>query len=121
MIRYVCLDEDGRITGSGTSTDPSSFEPIRQHHKGNVDIVPHDMKIEHGAKYDRKEKRIVAPPLLIEPPKLMLTPEQERHAAMPPIEEFAEAFYQERRGNPAMMEAYLRKRDKVERKFSKAP
>lgn len=120
MIRYVSLDEEGAVAVVGTSTDPTSFELIRQHHKDNIEVVPHDMEIEVGAKFDRATKKIVAAARPREAPKLMLTPEQERHVAMPPIEEFAEAFYQERRGNPAPMEAYLRKRDKVERKFAKA-
>lgn len=119
MIRYINLDDEGLVTGVGTSTDLASFEFVRDHHKGNVEVVPHGMEIEHGAKYDRKTKKIVAKARPQAAPKIVLTPEQERYAAMPPIEEFAEAYYQERRGNPAPMEAYLLKRDKVERKFSK--
>ena len=119
MTRYINLDDEGLIVGIGSTTDPASLELVRQHHKGNVETIPDDMVVEHGAKYDRATKTVVEKPRPRELPKIVLTPEQERHAAMPPIEEFAEAYYQERRGNPAPMEVYLKKRDEVDRKFAR--
>lgn len=115
-MNYVLLDDDGRVVGSGSATNPIDFEMAQKRHGAAFEQVPDNMKIAHGSKYDRKTKKVTAPPDPPKPVELELPPELKKRHDMPSLEEFADAYYLERRGDPKPMEAYLRKRDAVEQK-----
>lgn len=113
-MKYITLDKDDRIVGIGDATNPLDVENLQRHHGKAFEVLPNNVHPEPGAKYDRKNKKVTEPPT---PKAMALPPELEKALTMPPLEEFVEAFYRERRGDPEPMEEYLRKRDEVERKF----
>lgn len=115
-MKYVVLDDASRIVGSGEATNPVDFEVARKRHGTAFEQVPEDMKVEHGAKYDRKTKKVTAPPDPPKPVGLELPPEVKKRLDLPSLDEFADAYYWERRGDPKPMEEYLRKRDVVEQR-----
>lgn len=114
-MKYVTLDKDDRIVGIGDATNPLDIEALQRHHGKAFEVLPHNVHPERGAKYDRKSKKVTEPPAPLQ--AMALPPGLERALNMPLLEEFVEAFYRERRGDPKPMEEYLRKRDEVERKF----
>jgi hypothetical protein len=119
-VCYIRVRADGEVYGGPGQCDEFAFEHLKTLPGGaDLIIVPPNSDVRIGDKVSRKTLKVLRKGPLPQPEPTAPTIEEQRSAAYPPLNEFAEAFTEKELGDDTKWRRYLKAVQKVKTRLPK--